>query len=358
MTGAEGSGLSEEAALAAARAHVAAAVSLTKFLIKQGDDSVRPEASRAAETAARSLLQLAAVISPDDAASPATFAMLTEDAETAAELTRMTEQVTSQERTLEEQSAAIAQLKQELADRNEAILQQERDHSAERDRLIEESQSDAARIEEQSQALDEAQEELRKLRAKSDSYAAALRERGPDAPSVLADEDLPEAALTISGVIEIARDECDRVVIPEAAPREIESLEADEKSSDWAREILRGLKALQAYAEEAEHFTGGFWEWCEHSNHPDTWNASPQKLAMSESDTVMNDGRLRRTRRFVIDTKVEPSGYKNMEAHLKIAEGGGQHIPRLYFHDDAKGRTKSMHVGLIGPHRLVPTSHS
>ncbi len=266
----------------------------------------------------------------------------------------------------------IASLREEIesARQRESALQREADAHAEQIRRVSEArqserqeldkitQSSQARIAELTELLDETKEENHRLQAKSDSYAAALIERGP-APQDLADE-IADAALqvTITGVLEMARERCDKVALPDAALKEIEALESDEKSTDWARELWKGLQALQAYAEEAEFFTGGFWEWCEHSSSPYTWYASPQKLAMSESDTVKNDSRLWRMRRFLVDSKVSPNGYQHMEAHLKIAEGGGQHIPRLYFHDDVKGRTGQVHVGFIGPHRLVQTSQS
>ena len=319
---------------------------LVDYLDETDDETIRADASAAAD-------ELVAV-----AERIRTFIGRTPDSGESSRVDELETQLSTVEQHAGEQGTRIAELEAELDQRDVRIRQNNEAHSAERDHLIEESQAATARVKELDRALTEAQEENHKLRAKSDSYAAALRERGPMPSELVEDEEDADASLTIEGVIEIARDQCDRVVIPEAAPKEIDALEADEKSADWAREILRGLQALQAYAEEAEHFTGGFWEWCEHSNHPNTWNASPQKLAMSESDTVKNDGRLWRMRRFLVSTEVEPNGYKHMEAHLKIAEGGGQHIPRLYFHDDAKGRTAAMHVGFIGPHRLVPTTQS
>ncbi len=319
---------------------------LINYLDETGDDEIRADARAAADSIASIRERILAFVdkrtgSPDNEQVEALQAQLSQVQES-----------------IDEQRSTIAELQQQLDQRDTQIQQYNEAHSAERDRLIEESQTASARIQELDRALSEAQEENHKLRAKSSSYEAVLRERA-SVPSQLIDSDEPEESeLTIEGVIEIAREQCDRVQLPDAAMKEIEALEADEKSADWAREILRGLQALQAYALEAEHFTGGFWEWCEHSNHPDTWNASPQKLAMSESDTVKNDGRLWRQRRFLVSTEVEPNGYKHMEAHLKIAEGGGQHIPRLYFHDDAKGRTGQVHIGFIGPHRLVSTGQS
>ncbi len=260
----------------------------------------------------------------------------------------------------EVESARLQQsaLQREADEHAEQLRRTSDAHQAETQSLNDRHQAAQARIAELTESLDEIHEENRKLQAKSDSYAAALIERGP-APEDLAEEIAEEAMqVTITGVIEMAREKCDRVVLPEAALKEIEAIEADEKSSDWARELWKGIQALQAYAEEAEFFTGGFWEWCEHSSSPHTWYASPQKLAMKESDTVKNDSRLWRMRRFLVDPKVSPNGYQHMEAHLKISEGGGQHIPRLYFHDDVKGRTGQVHIGFIGPHRLVQTSQS
>ena len=259
---------------------------------------------------------------------------------------------------LERRSTEITELRSALEVAQAESSDERRTLTAERDAVREQLKSASERVDELSKSEEALKAENHKLQAKSDSYASALRERS-DAPlEAIVDDEPLDAEMTIEGVIEIARDDFDRVIIPEAAPKDIESLEADEKSADWAREILRGLKALQAYAEDSQMFTGGFWEWCEHSNNPATWNASPQKLAMRESDTVRNDSRLWKMRRFLIDSKVSPNGYQHMEAHLKISEGGGQHIPRLYFHDDTKGRTGNVHVGLIGPHRLVPTGQS
>ena len=264
-------------------------------------------------------------------------------------------------------SAELQELRARLAEAEESLAEQAKqvdELKQQGERQIAEHANEVARLnarfeEKVTEIVDlelnayEFREDIHKLTAKSETLAAALRGQTEAPPELyVADDDL-EAKYTITGVIEIARDEFDRVVVPDAALKEIDALEADEKSGDWARELLKGFRALQAYAEEAKFFAGGFWEWCEHSNNPDTWYASASKLAMSESDTVMENARLMRQRRFVVDQQVDPTGYQVMQAHMKIAEGGGQNIPRLYFWDDVKGRTGKMHVGFIGPHRLV-----
>ncbi len=252
----------------------------------------------------------------------------------------------------------IVELREELAasQLQRRALQQEADSQAET--LA--SERDTHRSEQRSlnSELSAAKDELFRVQAKSSSLAAALAEPETRSNGAPVESHDPAGQFTITGVIEMAREHCDRVVIHDDAPREIDKLESDQKSGDWARELWKGLRALNAYAEESGIFNGGFWEWCEYSNNPLTWNAAPQKLAMSESDTVKNNSKLWRTRRFSISKDVEPDGFKHMEAHLKIAEGGGQHIPRVYFHDDAKGRTGQIHIGFIGPHRLTPTSQT
>ena len=75
---------------------------------------------------------------------------------------------------------------------------------------------------------------------------------------------------------------------------------------------------------------------------------------MVESETVNNSPKLRQARMFRISTDVSPSGTIYMQAHLKIATGGGNLAPRIYFHfDDEQCR---VHVGFFGPHKLVPNT--
>jgi len=115
------------------------------------------------------------------------------------------------------------------------------------------------------------------------------------------------------------------------------------------------LRALAAYAQDRAGGwdNGGFWEWCA-SGPLLGWPATPKKLAMTEGETVQNNEKLRRARVFKVDPAADPAGEITMLAHLKVSEGGGPLAPRIYFHDDTGGATGKVHVGLIGPHSLVP----
>lgn len=88
------------------------------------------------------------------------------------------------------------------------------------------------------------------------------------------------------------------------------------------------------------------------------WPASPKKVSMTESDTVQNNSTLSGKRVLPVSTDVDPSGSTLMLSHLKIAEGGGNLAPRVYFFDDTAGATKRVHVGFVGPHYLMPNTKS
>ena len=311
-----------------------AARELAAYLLEHEPDEIRADMQRSAEQLERIRERLLVLAEPPQVAAP-------------------------DEARIAELEEAVTRLQQQLDERDAQHARTTEEHVAERVRLVEERQAADARIADLKAELSQAEQTVNELRAKSESYAAALVDRSA-VPDDLTDEIAEaEAQFTVAGVIEMARDRCGRVELPDPALREIDTLDADEKAADWARELWKALRALNAYAEESEFFQGGFWEWCEHSNSEhNLWPATPKKLAMKESDTVRNDSRLWRMRRFLVDSKVSPNGYQHMEAHLKIAEGGGQHIPRLYFHDDAKGRTGQIHIGFLGPHRLVQTSQS
>lgn len=179
-----------------------------------------------------------------------------------------------------------------------------------------------------------------------DEFYAAVKEEQPPATVVGVTEAVSMAVSHLA----------DRLVIPDEARRDLDDLDASPTASAWGQTSWEGLLALHAYAvDRASGWDGGgFWEWCENSKNPRAWRATDKKLAMKESETVNNSPKLRRTREFPIATEIEPSGRIYMEAHLKIATGGGNLAPRIYFHfDDKQCR---VHVGFIGPHRLLPNT--
>lgn len=145
------------------------------------------------------------------------------------------------------------------------------------------------------------------------------------------------------------------LTLPDTAPRELDDIDTAPNAFAWGNTTWRGLRALAAYAEDRANgwSKGGFWEWCAEGQLLG-WPATTKKLSMSESETVQNSDKLSRTRIFKVDTDVDPSGEITMLAHLKISEGGGNLAPRVYFHDDTSGPTGKVHVGLVGPHYLVP----
>ena len=145
------------------------------------------------------------------------------------------------------------------------------------------------------------------------------------------------------------------LALPDSAGRELEGIDTAENAYPWGNNAWRGLRALAAYAEDRANgwSKGGFWEWCAEGPLLG-WPATSKKLAMSEGETVQDRVKYKRTRIFKVDHAVDKSGEMMMLAHLKIAEGGGNLAPRIYFHDDTGGPTSKIHVGFVGPHYLVP----
>jgi hypothetical protein len=164
---------------------------------------------------------------------------------------------------------------------------------------------------------------------------------------------LPEKVSTFEEVVELARDHLRMLSIPEDAPQDIDRLDNAMEGPVWARKAWHGLRALNQYAMSREE--GGFVSWCQRG-HPLAWPTSKGKLAIHESPTVKNNDDLWERRLFLVEGDNAATRRIHMEAHLKISEGGGQNIPRIYFHDDIWGRTRKVHIGFIGPHYLVPNT--
>ncbi|MFD8098181.1 hypothetical protein ACFV24_01470 [Nocardia fluminea] len=169
----------------------------------------------------------------------------------------------------------------------------------------------------------------------------------------------PQTAADPSDAVAKARAHlADRLVIPDYALVELDKLDFSVNSVSWGRQAWRGMRALHAYATAvaSEEGATSFWFWCKDSQHPLVWPATPKRLSMIESDTVRNHRKMRSQRMLPVANEVDPSGRIFMEAHLKIAEGGGDLAPRIYFYIDTE-RAK-VHIGYFGPHSNMKNTKS
>lgn len=170
---------------------------------------------------------------------------------------------------------------------------------------------------------------------------------------------LPDTASNLSQAVELAHNHlADRLVIPSEALRDLQVLDSTVTAGAWGDLSWLAFRSLHAFATACADGwdKGGFYEWCSNSGHPLVWKASPQKLAMKESETVQKNGKLKQCRVLPVSTEVAPSGSLFMEAHIKIATGGGNLAPRIYFHFHHP--TCTVHVGFFGPHKYMPNTRT
>lgn len=165
-------------------------------------------------------------------------------------------------------------------------------------------------------------------------------------------EDLPEPPDKCADVPEFAVRHLRFVKFHPNACEDLDRLDDQLQGPLWAKTSWQALCALDQYAQQAPEFSGGFYNWCSDSGSPYAW--PPAKLAMKESDSVHNNPKYHEPRVRPVDTAVHPDGKMFMEKHIKVAEGGGPLIPRIYFEDDTGGATGKIHIGFFGPHDLVP----
>jgi hypothetical protein len=158
---------------------------------------------------------------------------------------------------------------------------------------------------------------------------------------------------TIGETIAATRAASKYVVIPRSAEQSIDVLEMSASSTVWARDLSQLFVSMESYAHAVAQggFKGDYMLWCQTRG-----DYSTQKIAMNESDPTQKDHTLRSKRVFEVSTDLDVQGMKLMLSHVKIQLRGGPQIPRLFFHDDTKGRTGKIHIGFIGPHFLVPSS--
>ena len=206
---------------------------------------------------------------------------------------------------------------------------------------------------------EEADREIEELRRRM-KYLLRRPNEAPEEHDAAAPAAFPAHVDDLSHAAAFCREHLDRVALPEGACRDLDVLDRSPGSIAWGQTSLKGLFALDADAREKAQrgFDGNFWSWCRDSGNEHAWPATPKKLAMSESETVMCNDQMRSCRVLPVDPSVDPSGSILMQAHLKVAEGGGDLAPRIYFHDDTGGPTGKVHIGFFGPHRHMPNTRT
>ena len=198
----------------------------------------------------------------------------------------------------------------------------------------------------------ESEREADRARRKLDLLRNQLRSIGesPEAIELTVEDHIDLASC--QDAIDLGRS-LENIVIHPDAPRDIERLDQSPDSELWAQRIYRHLQALDRYAvAKVEGFNGSFKEWCERSGSD--YALALKFVAMTESDWVKQNERMRSYRILPIERQVMGSRETVMFAHLKTVQGGGTTIPRIYFHDDTMGVTRKIHIGFIGPHDLMP----
>lgn len=231
------------------------------------------------------------------------------------------------------------------------------------DEMVRERASWEAALEDQVADTNEAVRELNQKLGHLGRIRAALEEQGlhhlfwgtlhetrEDIPDVV--QDTSEAVMAAQIYLS------DRVVVHDDAARDLDGIDTCPQAYSWGNKAWRGFRALAAYAEaRASGFRGSFWDWCREGG-PFAWPANSKHLSMTESETVQNNEKLSRCRVLPVSIEVAAGGTVTMLSHLKIAEGGGDLAPRIYFFDDTGGNTGKVHVGFVGPHYLMPNTKS
>jgi hypothetical protein len=189
----------------------------------------------------------------------------------------------------------------------------------------------------------------------------ALWHKEPEAMQLIQEAQLPVDADSPSDAAAMARQHLsDFLDFPPEACVDLDDIDSCVETPAWGSSSWRAFRALHAYAEivASEPGVGDFWTWCKDSQHPLAWPATTKKLSMVESDTVkkFKGGKYRKKREFPVDERVNPAGREFMQAHIKIAEGGGVLAPRIYFL--VSSVTRMVHIGYFGPHRNVPNSRA
>ncbi|WP_371054040.1 hypothetical protein [Rhodococcus gordoniae] len=147
----------------------------------------------------------------------------------------------------------------------------------------------------------------------------------------------------------------DRVELHPDALRGEKLMDRGNASAAWAETAWKGFKALYAYGDYMAENPGqnvDFFTWCGGKYNCSGWTLD--KTARGE--TGVTKERSGRTRVFPVSGKLSRTEEMEMVQHLKIQKRGDGDIPRIYF--VYSPRTKKVHVGFYGPHKLVPNTKS
>lgn len=202
-------------------------------------------------------------------------------------------------------------------------------------------------------------EDLRAEKQRTHSFRERIRAlesgKGPDLTDgpIAAHWSDREPADNFEDLVTQARFMFGGLQIAESALQRSTDLNSALEKERWLRDTWAAMGALHEYAASDHDFPGDFFLWNANSGSDYAW--FPDRVAAQESDETMS--RYGVKRRFDVDKSVDPSGQIEMQAHLKIQKGGGQNIPRLFFYDDTAGPTGKVHIGFLGPHRLVPAAN-
>jgi uncharacterized coiled-coil protein SlyX len=186
--------------------------------------------------------------------------------------------------------------------------------------------------------------EVASLRDQLRALTADLaRLRGEQAEAGVEELDVaPVHARDCTDAAALARKHLGRyLVFPTTAGVDLELLDRQSAGAAWGEQAWRALRALAWYsrARSRDGVEADFFQWCWNSGHPMAWPASPRKLAMRESKSVMD--RWPDTRTFDVDGE-----RRVVESHIKISSAGL--APRIYF--TWVERTRSVHVVYFGRH--------
>ena len=138
-----------------------------------------------------------------------------------------------------------------------------------------------------------------------------------------------------------------------SAPKRMQDtiMKLDEKAENWryAADFWKFILVLRDYmrAREEIGFQGSVHDYLAESRGQ--YRIESQKRhSPTESETVQNNGKMRRERTFPVPTEVDPRGEIEMFAHFKTSHRDAND-PRMHYYADTR-YTHKVYIGYIGPH--------